>query len=99
MLTAADSSFINAELTAPEIEQLIEGSKQQLVAWYSYATLVWGLKGTMIFFFKRMTMGHSQQRIVNYIGIACAVTYLAVILTVCCPLLPATATPDSVYGC
>lgn len=58
------------------------------MAWYSYATLVWCLKGTMIFFFKRMTIGLSQQRLVNYIGYACIVTYIAVILTVCWRQLP-----------
>jgi hypothetical protein len=65
-----------------EIKQLVEGSKQQLVAWYSYASLVWCLKGTMLFFFKRMTIGLSQQHIVNWISLGCIVSYIAVFLTV-----------------
>lgn len=36
----------------------------------------------MIFFFKRMTLGLSYQRLVNYIGYACVIAYTAVVLTV-----------------
>lgn len=74
------------------LTSFIEGSKQQWVAWYTYASLVWCLKGTMIFFFKRMTVGLSQRRLVDYIGYGCLLTYVAVISTVrrdpCPPNLP-----------
>ncbi|VUC29857.1 unnamed protein product [Clonostachys rosea] len=84
MATNVEGSVIQTQrvLTDGEISQLVEGSKQELVAWYSYATLVWCLKGTMVCFFMRMTMGLSQQRLVNYIGIACIVSYVAVFLTI-----------------
>lgn len=36
----------------------------------------------MIFFFKRMTLGLTYQRLVNYIGFCCIFAYIAVILTV-----------------
>ena len=54
----------------------------------------------MIFFFKRMTIGLSQQRLVNYIGYACIVTYIAVILTVRWQYLPCLLeTPGSPPVC
>jgi hypothetical protein len=79
---ATDIPPCDAALTEGEIRQLVAGSKQQFVAWYSYAALVWCLKGTMIFFFKRMTLGLAYQRLVNYIGICCILAYIAVLCTV-----------------
>jgi len=61
-----------------------EGSKQQLLAWYSYSSLVWCLKGTMVCFFMRMTAGVASRKSVVWIGYACIVTYVAVELTVSC---------------
>lgn len=79
-------------LTDAELGQMEEGSKQQLLAWYSYSSLVWCLKGTMVCFFMRMTAGVASRKSVVWIGYACIVTYVAVELTVsplqylpCCP--------------
>lgn len=54
----------------------------QLVAWYSYTALIWCLKGTMLCFFSRMTIGTWHKKMVNWVSILCGVTYLAVVLTV-----------------
>lgn len=71
-------------LTDAELDQMHEGSKQQLLAWYSYSSLVWCLKGTMVCFFMRMTAGVASRKSVVWIGYACIVTYVAVELTVSC---------------
>jgi len=42
-------------LTASEIDTYSFGSKEQLAAWYSYTALIWCMKGTMLFFFHRLT--------------------------------------------
>lgn len=43
------------ELTSDEIATFVYGSKEQLAAWYSYTALIWAMKGTMLFFFDRLT--------------------------------------------
>ncbi|TVY85929.1 hypothetical protein LAWI1_G006651, partial [Lachnellula willkommii] len=76
-------------LTATEIDLFTRGSKEQLAGEYSYTTLIWAMKGTMLFFFDRLTLGLGSHRYVKWLGIACGVSYVAVILTVtfgCFPL-------------
>ncbi|TVY20130.1 hypothetical protein LARI1_G001875 [Lachnellula arida] len=69
-------------LTATEIDMFTRGSKEQLAGEYSYTTLIWAMKGTMLFFFDRLTLGLGSHRYVKWLGIACGVSYVAVILTV-----------------
>lgn len=69
-------------LTPQEVEQYTLGSKLQLTAWYSYTALLWSLKGTMLFFFRRITTGLWQARLVRWLSWACLGSYLAVVLTV-----------------
>lgn len=69
-------------LTDDEIAQFELGSRLQLTAWYSYTALLWCLKGTMLCFFQRMTIGLWQARLVKYLMYACVVSYLAVFFTV-----------------
>ncbi|KAF4631605.1 hypothetical protein G7Y89_g6523 [Cudoniella acicularis] len=69
-------------LTAAEIATYEFGSKEQLAAWYSYAALIWAMKGTMLFFFNRLTIGLWQHRYVKWLGIACVLSYIIVLLTV-----------------
>jgi hypothetical protein len=69
-------------LTDEEVRRFEYGSKIQLTAWYSYTALLWALKGTMLCFFKRMTTGLWQTRLVKWIGIACIISYIAVVCTV-----------------
>lgn len=70
------------ELTASELSDYTLGSKLQITAWYTYTALLWSLKGTMLAFFARMTIGTWHKRMVNYISIICAGSYVAVFLTV-----------------
>ncbi|KAK9413329.1 putative G-protein coupled receptors family 1 profile domain-containing protein [Seiridium unicorne] len=68
-------------LSQADIDQFTIGSKLQLTAWYSYTALLWCLKGTMLCFFQRITTGLWQSRLVKYLMYACAVSYVAVFLT------------------
>lgn len=55
---------------------VVLGSRMQLLAWYTYSVLIWGLKGCMLFFFKRLTLGLEQARFIKWLAIICAVTWL-----------------------
>ncbi|KAH9884075.1 hypothetical protein F4778DRAFT_800406 [Xylariomycetidae sp. FL2044] len=78
----ATQAALTRTLPADEIAQYEFGSKEQLAAWYSYTALIFSLKGTMLCFFKRMTIGSTHNKAVNYISIACVVSYAAVFLTI-----------------
>ncbi|GME33782.1 putative cation diffusion facilitator 1 protein [Neofusicoccum parvum] len=69
-------------LSGDQIQELIYGSKCQTAAWYSYTALIWCMKFTMLFFYKRLTMGTWQNRMIKYLFWLCGVTYLAVFLTI-----------------
>lgn len=75
---------IAKELTRAEIREYELGSKFQLVAWYAYTALIWCLKGTMLCFFSRMTIGTWHKNYVQVVSFLCGITYIAVVLTVCC---------------
>ncbi|KAF7193424.1 hypothetical protein HII31_05204 [Pseudocercospora fuligena] len=77
-----------SRLTNDQVGRVVYGSKMQLFAWYTYVTLIWSLKACMLFFFNRLTFGLSQQIFVKVLGVACAVTYLAVLLTISLSCLP-----------
>lgn len=70
------------ELTQHEISEYEKGSKLQLAAWYAYTALIWSLKGTMLCFFSRMTIGTWHNVFVKTVSILSAVCYVAVFLTV-----------------
>ncbi|CVK97833.1 related to integral membrane protein PTH11 [Fusarium proliferatum] len=69
-------------LTQDEIHEYETGSKLELAAWYAYTALIWSLKGTMLCFFSRMTIGTWHNMFVKSVSILCAASYLAVFLTI-----------------
>ncbi|KAL3420370.1 hypothetical protein PVAG01_08869 [Phlyctema vagabunda] len=69
-------------LTAEEIAGFESGSKEQLVAWYSYTALIWCMKASMLFFFQRLTVGLWQYRLLKWLGLICGLCYIAVFLTI-----------------
>ncbi|KAF4468117.1 integral membrane [Fusarium albosuccineum] len=69
-------------LTDKEIAEFIKGSKLEFVAWYSYTALIWSLKGTMLCFFRRMTIGTWHNMFVKSVSIISVVSYTAVFLTI-----------------
>ncbi|GAB7357646.1 hypothetical protein MBLNU459_g0142t1 [Dothideomycetes sp. NU459] len=77
-------------LTAADIARLEYGSKVELSAWYSYATLLWCMKFTMLFFYKRITTGTSyHKKLVTALfwfnGLAYTIAFI-VISTGCYPI-------------
>lgn len=75
-------------MTDAERQQVITGSKLELLAWYSYTALIWALKFCMLFFFGRLTAGLSMQTYVRYLTAAMFVSYAAVFLTITCGCVP-----------
>ncbi|KAH7007287.1 hypothetical protein EDB80DRAFT_645567 [Ilyonectria destructans] len=69
-------------LSAKDLEEYVRGSKLQLTAWYSYTALIWSLKGTMLCFFSRMTIGTWHNMFVKGVSIASGLSYIAVFLTI-----------------
>lgn len=69
-------------LTDAEVRAYIFGSQEQLIAWYSYTALIWSMKATMLFFFNRLTIGLWQHKYVKWLGLICAISYLAVVSTI-----------------
>ncbi|KAF5233704.1 hypothetical protein FAUST_7955 [Fusarium austroamericanum] len=90
-IEAGVASRDHKELTDSEIRQYELGSKFQLVAWYSYTALIWSLKGTMLCFFARMTIGTWHKSFVQVVSILCGITYAAVVLTISIGCLPYNA--------
>ncbi|KAK4549756.1 hypothetical protein LTR36_005057 [Oleoguttula mirabilis] len=77
-----------AQFNDAEIQNIIFGSKMELLAWYSYTALVWTLKACMICFYNRLTFGLDVNFYIKSLSLACAVTYVATFLTVTLACLP-----------
>ncbi|KAH7175632.1 hypothetical protein EDB81DRAFT_939765 [Dactylonectria macrodidyma] len=73
---------IGATLTDKEIAKMEFGSKCLLAGWNFYVTLIWCLKGTMLCFYDRMTLGLKYQKTVRYTQIACVLAYIGVIAVI-----------------
>ncbi|KAL1646608.1 hypothetical protein SLS58_003194 [Diplodia intermedia] len=69
-------------MTSAELHSVSKGSKYELVAWFSYSALIWSMKATMLFFYRRLTFGLWQQRLVRYLTLSCALTYIGVLVTI-----------------
>jgi hypothetical protein len=85
-------------LTDREVATISYGSKAQLAAWYTYTALICTfayvyscgdsndcagcMKFMLLFFYRRLMMGTTQARFINYLFWICSVTYIAVFMTV-----------------
>lgn len=61
----------------------------QWVGWYPYATLLWSLKATVLFFLHRLSWGLHQHRQIKLLAALCAMSYLGIIVsitTICRPI-------------
>ncbi|KAF4548084.1 Hypothetical protein D9617_32g092040 [Elsinoe fawcettii] len=65
------------KLTAADIARITWGSKVELAAWYSYITLIWCLKFTLLFFYQRLTLGSFNAKLVKYLFWFIGITYIA----------------------
>ncbi|KAF5511996.1 hypothetical protein CGCA056_v011731 [Colletotrichum aenigma] len=84
-LTADQIKLLNDE----EVARLVEGSKFQQVAWYSYTAYLWSMKGTLLFFYRRMTFDLWQHaRVLTYLTWFTIAAYLAVVGTITFSCLP-----------
>ncbi|KND90932.1 hypothetical protein TOPH_04311 [Tolypocladium ophioglossoides CBS 100239] len=68
-----------ALLTEEEISKLEFGSKCLLAGWNFYVTLIWTLKGCMLCYYNRITLGLTLQKFVKWTGVACILAYAGVL--------------------
>ncbi|KAJ2893472.1 hypothetical protein MKZ38_008649 [Zalerion maritima] len=73
------SNEIGATLTDEEIHAREFGSQCLLAGWNFYVTLIWCLKGCMLSFYNRITLGLKQQIAVRWTAGACVLAYIGVI--------------------
>ncbi|KAI3548961.1 cation diffusion facilitator 1 protein [Colletotrichum abscissum] len=87
----------NVDLTAPqistlsdeEVARLVQGSKFQQVAWYSYTAYLWSMKATLLFFYKRMTFDLWQSaRVLKHLAWFTILSYLVVVGTISFSCMP-----------
>lgn len=64
-------------LTQADIARLTYGSKVEFSAWCSYATLIYCLKFTMLFFYKRLTLGSFHAKLVKILFWVVGISYIA----------------------
>lgn len=67
-------------LTEADIKRLTYGSKVELSAWYSYVTLIWAMKATMLLFYRRLTFGSFHKKSVYYLFWLTGLTYFIAIM-------------------
>ncbi|TKX21558.1 hypothetical protein C1H76_6054 [Elsinoe australis] len=85
-------------MTPSQLLSIVDGSKNEFAAWYTYASMIWSMKASMLFFYRRLTFNSVQQRMVLYIALALGTTYLAIILTIslsCRPFALSWAAPTT----
>ncbi|KAF2848981.1 hypothetical protein T440DRAFT_534498 [Plenodomus tracheiphilus IPT5] len=68
------------QLDDATISSYIRGSKALFTAWLCYATLIWSLKTTVLFFYHRLTSRLSQHKLIKLLGIAIGLSYIVVLL-------------------
>ncbi|KAF4548508.1 Hypothetical protein D9617_27g044750 [Elsinoe fawcettii] len=88
----------NPSMTASELLSITKGSKNEFAAWYTYASMIWSMKASMLFFYRRLTFNSVQQKMVLYIALALGTTYLAILLTIslsCRPFTLSWAAPTT----
>ncbi|KAM0355961.1 hypothetical protein ACHAPU_000350 [Fusarium lateritium] len=80
---------MGAAMSAAEIDKREFGSKCLLAGWNFYVTLIFTLKGVMLCFYSRMTLGLWQRKLVIWTQVGTALAYCGVIAAIwghCTPL-------------
>ncbi|KAK8248544.1 hypothetical protein HDK77DRAFT_231118 [Phyllosticta capitalensis] len=75
-------------LGAEEAASLQAGSKALFAAWFIYVTLIWTLKGTVLGYYYRLTVGLWQQQYVKYMAIVCSMSWVAIVIQIFCRCTP-----------
>ncbi|OGM42376.1 hypothetical protein ABOM_008399 [Aspergillus bombycis] len=79
---------INA-LTDEEARRLILGTKWELVLAYSYPTVLWLLKASLLLLYWRLTSGLGRHRLlVLLIGVICLLTWIGIMLSMSLACIP-----------
>ncbi|KAF2174103.1 hypothetical protein M409DRAFT_16376 [Zasmidium cellare ATCC 36951] len=76
------------ELGDCQLERVRRGSGMELLAWYTYCSIIWGLKGIVLFMFRRLTFTLDRPRYFTFVWVVTAATYIAMILTLTLGCLP-----------
>ncbi|KAK7543972.1 uncharacterized protein J3D65DRAFT_663260 [Phyllosticta citribraziliensis] len=75
-------------LSTAETSLLEKGSKALFAAWFIYVTLIWTLKGTVLGYYYRLTVGLWQQQYVKYMAVVCSMSWVAVVIQIFCRCTP-----------
>ncbi|WQF88339.1 hypothetical protein CDEST_13353 [Colletotrichum destructivum] len=70
------------KLSDHDVEILELGSKLEFLSWYSYPGCIWVLKFTVLFFYKRLTMGLFRRRAMIGLFWLCGLSYIVLCMTV-----------------
>ncbi|PNP52504.1 hypothetical protein FNYG_15838 [Fusarium nygamai] len=70
---------IALSLTPEQYRSHETGAKWLFAAWYVYVSLIWSLKGIILFFFWRITKTLPEQRLVKWTSVVVVAAYLVVI--------------------
>ncbi|KAK6217172.1 cation diffusion facilitator 1 protein [Colletotrichum tabaci] len=69
------------KLSDHDVEILELGSKLEFLSWYSYPGCIWVLKFTVLFFYKRLTMGLFRRRAMVGLFWLCGLSYIGLCMT------------------
>ncbi|OHW93844.1 hypothetical protein CSPAE12_07569 [Colletotrichum incanum] len=69
-------------LSEHDVEVLELGSKLEFISWYSYPGCIWVLKFTVLFFYKRLTLGILRRRTMVALFWLCGLSYIALCMTI-----------------
>ncbi|CAD0108525.1 unnamed protein product [Aureobasidium uvarum] len=64
--------------TQADIDRITYGSKLEYTAWCSYPALIWCMKFTMLFFYKRLTLGSFHNKLIKYLFWFTSISYFIV---------------------
>ncbi|KAL0942842.1 uncharacterized protein CTRU02_200728 [Colletotrichum truncatum] len=70
------------KLSDHDVEILELGSKLEFMSWYSYPGCIWVLKFTVLFFYKRLTLGILRRKTLIGLFWLCGLSYIALCLTI-----------------
>ncbi|KAH8703898.1 hypothetical protein BGW36DRAFT_423441 [Talaromyces proteolyticus] len=65
-----------------EIKRMATGSKLVIVGWFMYVSIIWSLKGSVLFYYERLTSGIFQRKTVRLSAIVCCLSYVVVVFTI-----------------
>ncbi|KXH69038.1 hypothetical protein CSAL01_07480 [Colletotrichum salicis] len=73
---------IALSLTPEQYKSHETGAKWLFAAWYVYVSMIWSLKGIMLFFFSRVTKTLPEERLVKVVSVITVFAYLATLAVV-----------------